>query len=383
MKILLLTTAYKPLTGGSELAIEAVTQRLSDCQFDIVTARHDSRHPAEEKQERINIFRVGRGFHLTRFFLPKTFLPLAIFWKAHQLMRQGQRYDLVHVFQASQAAGAAWLLKFFYPRLPMVLTLQEGKNLSQQNYLVRFFRKLIFGKMDRVTAISHCLKNYLIEQNPAKIASVIPNGVNWNHFSQDVSRKELAQLTEWLGIKPGAKTVISVSRLVDKNGLAHLVEAMAVLKQRRPQENYHLLLAGEGYLKKSLMELVNRLNLDQQVTFAGMVSQQDLPKYLRISQIFVRPSSSEGLGNSFLEAMAAGVPVIGPAVGGIPDFLTDGQTGLFSRNNPLDIAQKIEMIFDNEELRQKIISQARDLIKEKYHWDQIAQEYRKIYAQLI
>jgi glycosyltransferase involved in cell wall biosynthesis len=101
---------------------------------------------------------------------------------------------------------------------------------------------------------------------------------------------------------------------------------------------------------------------------------------LKISDVFVRPSLSEGLGNAFLEAMAASIPVIGTPVGGIPDFLKDEETGLFCEvGNPEDIAQKIEKLVFDDSLRKRIIENGLELVKEKYDWGFIAAQYIELY----
>jgi len=97
----------------------------------------------------------------------------------------------------------------------------------------------------------------------------------------------------------------------------------------------------------------------------------------------VRPSRSEGLGVSFLEAMAAGLPIIGTPVGGIPDFLKDGETGLFTKvDDPEDLAKKIELLFSDEALRQKLVRNGRKLVEEKYQWSKIARDMGKIFKEL-
>lgn len=118
---------------------------------------------------------------------------------------------------------------------------------------------------------------------------------------------------------------MTASRLVKKNGVKDIVEALVFLPKQ-----YKLVVAGQGKLEKSLKSKVTNLKLEDRVIFVGFISHELLPLYLKASDIFVRPSLSEGLGNSFLEAMAAGIPVVGTPVGGIPDFLTDRETGIFA-----------------------------------------------------
>lgn len=379
-RILLLSTSYLPLIGGSELAIKEVTDRLADLEFDLITARFSKDLPGEERIGRVRVFRVGHALNLFNFLLPKNFLPLAIFFKARKLLKSGQHYDAVHVWQASQAGGAGWVLKWFYPRLPLLLTLQEGQDFKKQSGLTRLSRQLIIKKADRATAISRYLKNYLQSVKKNLPVAIIPNGVDLNNFSREFSYGEISHLSDLLGIIPGDKVIISVSRLTFKNGLDDLIRSLGILVKQNPNIRYRLLLVGDGEQKAGLQKLAKELNLENQVIFAGTVGHADLPKYLKLADVFVRPSHSEGLGSAFLEAMAAGLPVMGAAVGGIPDFLTDTETGLFCDPlDPQDIAKKITIVLEDEDLRRKIIRNARELVREKYDWEQIAEEYQKFY----
>jgi len=116
------------------------------------------------------------------------------------------------------------------------------------------------------------------------------------------------------------------------------------------------------------------------VRFLGFIPHAEMPKYLLISDIFIRPSRSEGLGNSFLEAMAAGIPVIATPVGGIPDFLKDGETGLFCEvGNPRSIAQKAEKFMKDRESRDYIVDRARQMVRSRYGWEKISGEMKTIF----
>lgn len=378
-RILILTTSFWPLVGGSETAIREITARLLDYQFDVITARLQADSFLTENMGNLRIFRVGGMFSFFKLFLPKSFLPLAIFSLAKKLFKK-EKYDLAHVFQASQAGGAAWLLKKTGLKCPIVLTLQEGQNLSAQNWLTKYFRARIIKNVDRATAISQYLVAYLKKIKPKLPVELIPNGVDLQNFSREFSYGELFNLADELGLRPGSKVIISTSRLVPKNGPDSLIKALAALQSNHPQEDWRLLLVGDGAEKENLVALACSLAVEKRVIFQDSVGHKELPKYLKISHVFVRPSRSEGLGISFLEAMAAGVPIVGTAVGGIPDFLIHEETGLFcDPYNPEDIAAKIKIYFDNENLRKKVIKNARALVEEKYDWAKIAQEYRQLY----
>ena len=153
-RVLILTTAYLPQVGGSELAIKNITDRLPGIYFDLITPRPSKGLPEYEKVGNINVYRVGNSLSRLSFLLPKSFFPVAVFLKACQLIHKHGRYDIIHAYQASQAAGGGWLLKWRYLDIPFLVTVQEGKELNKQSLLTRFFRYLIFGKVDEVTAIS-------------------------------------------------------------------------------------------------------------------------------------------------------------------------------------------------------------------------------------
>ena len=186
----------------------------------------------------------------------------------------------------------------------------------------------------------------------------------------------LSGFKEKLKIKSEERVIITVSRLVKKNGVEDIIKAAQDLR-------FKLLIIGKGEQEEYLKDLTKKLNLEDNVLFLGEVSHKDLPQYLWISDVFVRPSLSEGLGNAFLEAMAAGVPAIGTKVGGIPDFLREGETGLFCEvQNPKSITEKIKTLLKDENLRLRLIENGRKLVEEKYSWDFIALEMKNIFDKL-
>jgi glycosyltransferase involved in cell wall biosynthesis len=129
-----------------------------------------------------------------------------------------------------------------------------------------------------------------------------------------------------------------------------------------------------------LRELAKSEKVDERVLFLGQIDHKEMPKYLRVSDIFIRPSRSEGMGNSFVEAMAAELPVIATQEGGISDFLFDEKknpsvpsTGwAVSKDSPREIADAVNDILDRPDKTQEVIKTAKRLACEKYDWDLIA-----------
>ncbi|TSC83406.1 MAG: hypothetical protein G01um101417_625 [Parcubacteria group bacterium Gr01-1014_17] len=366
-KILIFSYAYEPLIGGAEIAVKELTERLSTgFSFDMITRRFSRAHQRAEKIGAVSVHRVGGG---------KFLFPFLAALKAIALHRK-DKYDCVWAIMANRAGFAALFFKILHPRVPFVLTLQEGDpipDIMRKVGLLYPFFKMIFTRANAVTAISTYLAEWARKMG-ARTPLVVPNGVDSKKFQDTNSKTQTKE-----------KTIITVSRLVEKNGVVDLIEAMRYLPT-----HFKLLIVGSGHLEESLKLRVKSEELENRITFVGEVPNIELPQYLWTSDIFIRPSLSEGMGISFIEAMAAGLPVIATPVGGIPDFLKDpstesGQaTGLFCKvNNPKSIAEAVLLLDDQPALREAIIDAALRMVKEKYDWDIIAKKMREeIFNQL-
>ena len=379
------------------MAIKEITDRLGDdFSFDLICARIKKELPAEENIGNVKVRRLGRGWNkIDKFLLPRRGFKLA------KQLYDNKKHDLVWAIMASFGGLAALFFKEQFPAVPYVLTLQEGDTpahiYSRAQWLGPYYGRM-FKKANFITAISRYLKDYALKNGANCPIKVVPNGVDLGKFKVQSSpaspseagraKFKINEFKRELGIKENEKIIITVSRLVEKNGIGDLIAAMPAVASRQP--GVKLMIVGSGPLEKNLKTKVKNLKLEDKILFLGSVSNDEVPRYLAAADVFVRPSLAEGLGNSFLEAMAAGVPIVGPPVGGIPDFLADpstgsGQaTGLFCEvKNPASIAQKIIQILDDEILRQKIIANGQKLVQEKYNWDNIALKMRDIFNKLI
>jgi len=371
-KILIFSVAFRPFIGGAEIAVEEITKRLTarGFSFDLLTVNLDGRQKRQENINGVNIFRIGKGV------FGKLFFPFSALFLALRLHKKNH-YDSTWSIMANYAGFAALFFKIFYPTTPFILTLQEGDPITKIKRKVWFVYplfKMIFRRADKVTAISNYLAKWGKEMG-AKNVEVIPNGVDLNSFQLSASSFQVREeKRKELGLGKNDVVLATTGRLVKKNGVGDIIAALKFLP-----ENVRLLIVGEGGLLHNLQLTTHDLRLENRVQFVGFVPPEKLPEYLWASDIFVRPSLSEGLGNSFLEAMAAGLPIVGTPIGGIPDFLKDGETGLFCKpNNPKSIAEKVKLLLADNSLRQKIIANAQKLVAEKYDWNLIAEKMRQI-----
>lgn len=379
-RVLIFSTQYFPHVGGAEIAVKEITDRLLDYDFDMITAKGTGNLADFERIGNVSVCRVGMGSRYDKYLLP-----VLGFFAARRLSARNS-YSFIWSIMASYAGLAASLFRVV-SGIKMVLTVQEGddeehlkrfvfNNDLLYKIIVRPIHRFVFKTADKITAISQDLARRASRSGARAIPQVIPNGVDIGKFR----KREAAdhETKKRLGIKEGDKVVISVSRLAKKNGMPDLVKAFKKVCEKMPQVK--LVICGAGEEESELRKTAVNLGLGQRVIFAGLVKHSELPPYLWLSDCFVRPSLSEGLGNVFLEAMAAEVPVIGTPVGGIPDFLVDKETGLFCEpGNPADIAEKIMLILADRDLAGRLKNNGLNLVRERFEWDLIAEKMRMVF----
>jgi len=374
-RILIFSYAYTPLIGGAEVAVDEITRRIPPEQFffDMITRRFRADAPKEEKIGNVTVYRIAAAKYL---------FPLLSYLKAQALYR-AHRYDAVWAVMANYAGFGALFFKLSHPRVPFLLTLQEGDPIAYIKRRVGVLYPLfvrIFTKADIVQTISHYLGNFAREMGFKGPLLVIPNGANIKHFSEKHSSVELDALKKKLGKRKDDIFIITTSRLVKKNAADDVIRALALLP-----EQYIFLILGTGPDEAMLRALVKEREVENRVLFLGQIGHRDMPKYLAISDIFTRPSLSEGMGNSFVEAMAAGGPVVATQEGGIADFLFDPKrnpgkkpTGLaVNPRDPEGLARQIRRLTEDKPLRVELIKNARELAIAHYDWDLVAKDMRE------
>jgi glycosyltransferase involved in cell wall biosynthesis len=381
-RILIFSLVYYPrFVGGAEVAIKEITDRISpsEIEFDMVTLRSKG----EKKHERIgniNVYRVGfpvLGMKFNKYFFLKTG-----FWKA-VFLNFKYKYDAVWSMMATYNSFAALFFKIFHPKIPFLLTLQEGDPIpyikERAKPLWPLFKR-IFTKADHIQTISHYLANFAKEMKATCPITVVPNGVDVAHFSLEISDEKkqgvynIISSSGSFSRKENDVLLITTSRLVKKNAVGDIIESLVHLPT-----NYKLIICGIGQEQEILEQKVIAHDFLHRVYFADYVPHSDMPVWLHASDIFIRPSISEGFGNSFIEAMASLVPVIATPVGGIVDFLKDRETGLFCEvSNPQSIAQKVLELTENQNLKKHIVDTAFRMVEEKYDWNNVAGQMEKV-----
>ncbi len=366
-RIIVFSLAYFPFVGGAEVALREVMTRLKHkYEFQVVTARM-KRLPTTEMMDGILVHRIGFGIQWLDKLL---FFPCAILYGLFH------RADKVFGLLENQAALAARFVAWMQS-VSCVINLQSG---DSEEYIRRklgpfyFLYKWVYARKPEYVVLSKYLKRRALSHGvPAEHIRIIPNGVDTKLFTRKgVNVKKIRQQLR----AENKKIIITVSRLTLKNAVDDLIKAFAIV---RKHVSSVLVICGTGEDEQKLKRLARELGIEGDVRFVGLIPYEQLPKYVSAADVFVRPSLSEGFGNSFIEALACGVPIIGTSVGGIPDFLVDKKTGLFCKvRNPEDLAEKIKTLLRNKALAERIVKNGQKMVKQKYEWSSIAKQFDEV-----
>jgi glycosyltransferase involved in cell wall biosynthesis len=377
-KVLIFSTAYYPFVGGAEVAMKEITDRIDEYEFHMVTALMNKKNKRKEKIGNILVYRVGFGIPM----VDKIYLALFGYIKGLQLHKKN-KYNAVWALMASYNGFAARKFKK-KTGVSFLLTLQEGDPIEYILQKVRFVKKQfkdIFVSADALQPISKYLFDWGKKMGfNGKFAEVIPNGVDIARFTQEYDDNELGEIKKSFGFKENSIVLVTASRLVIKNDIESVIRSLVLLP-----EEVCFAVCGTGELLDSLKQITKELGVESRVNFLGNKTHEELPKILKASDIFIRPSITEGLGNAFLEAMATGLPTIGTLVGGIPDFLEDGVTGFACEvQDPQSIADTVEKIIKlSDEEKKEIHANAMKIIEEKYNWEYVVGRMRVLFGEVV
>src|SRR3989344_925735 len=311
-RILIFSLAYYPHVGGAEVALKEITDRLTDLEFHMMTMRFSRAEAREEKIGNVFVHRLGNGHGRLNKYLYQ-FLAAR---KGAQLHRQ-YHFDALWAMMAHSAGIPSAIFKIFHPRVPYVLTLQEG---DPPEYIERLARPVwplfsrAFTSADAVVAESAFLGDCARRREFKGLLEVIPNGMDAELFARVPAQGEIEVVRARIGKKEDEVWLIHTGRLVHKNALDMVIRALSLLP-----DSARLFRSGAGPDKDALIKLADELSVAARTHFHPYVPIEEIPNYLKACDIFIRPSRSEGMGNSFIEAMAAGVPVIATQEGGIAD----------------------------------------------------------------
>ncbi|KAA3656194.1 MAG: glycosyltransferase [Calditrichaeota bacterium] len=238
--------------------------------------------------------------------------------------------------------------------VPALCSEHNISNWEKNNKLVKMGLNFYSRLARRILVVSEAIKNAAIENRiPVEKIIVLHNAIDLNLDPFiNTGRKKQNHIF----------TFGSVGRLDSRKGFDILIKACSIVRKRY---DCHCVIVGDGDERVRLTSMIQELNLQSTISLVG--AQSDVWSFLVLMDCFVLPSRNEGFGIAIIEAMAAGIPVIGSRVGGISEIITDTDNGLlFDSENVDDLCKKMVWIIENKNAASEMSARALHLVREKF-----------------
>jgi sugar transferase (PEP-CTERM/EpsH1 system associated) len=263
--------------------------------------------------------------------------------------------------------------------VPIIITSRRNENIG--GAMRERFNRWTAHLDDRVVAVCELARQAEIERAGVALEHVVTiyNGVDVTQFPV-ASVQATAQARRAIGMPVKVPLVGSLGRLHPQKGFSDLLTAFAQVRQRIP--SVRLFVAGDGELRDDLEAQARSLGMAEAVTFAGV--RADVPEILAALDVFVLPSLWEGMPNAVLEAMASGLPVVATAVGGTPEVVMDGVTGLLvPPQDPGALARAIERLLCDPGLRRTMGRAGRRRVEQHFDIRETVRQVEDLYETLL
>jgi glycosyltransferase involved in cell wall biosynthesis len=234
------------------------------------------------------------------------------------------------------------------------------------------------GGVDRIVTPSHALRRRLVRESrfPAETVTV-PNGIALPRGAREEGNGDFRGS---LGVDPRARVVGVLGRLSREKGHAVLLDAIPAITRTHPRTAF--VFAGDGPERERLVEHARRLRIDDRVKFLGW--RADVPVIMRSLDLLVLPSMTEGLPMVVLEGMARGLPVVASRVGGVPEAVVSGETGiLVPAGDPHSLASAVSALLDAPEKAREMGEHGVRRVRECFSLARSAESLRRIYEAAV
>jgi glycosyltransferase involved in cell wall biosynthesis len=351
-------------TGGTETHVLELASRINRARFDLtVCSLKSGGCVADELRERgIRVVSLGGAGKMDA----RVIVRLWRFLKREQP-------DVVQAF-LFWANIAARLAGHFAETIRVVSSYHD--EVVPEGWLNRMIDRLTMKWTKYIVCCSEAVRRSVERRigGAKEQFVVIPFGVEINRFGHAVNLPGAA-----LGLQEGLPVIGTVCRLVEpKKGLRFLLEALAHLERETGKPVCQLLIVGEGPAEEALRSLSEQLGIASRVVFSGM--RRDIPQLLSLMEIFVLPSLYEGFGIAILEAMAAGKPVVASTVGGIPEFVVSGESGLLvPPGDSVALAAAIRQLLARPERAKAMGCRGQEHVRKHYSIESVVRQHEQLY----
>lgn len=369
-----MTTYFQGGTEGQVLnLVRHLDRQAFDLQFACLRKGGDMLHEFEKLDIPISEFRIRN------LYAPRTFLQQ---WRfaAHLRARNIQIVHSYNFYANMFAIPAARMA-----RVPVVLASirDRGVYLTPNQKLAQ---KWVCRLADRILVNAESIREWLLEQGyqDSRI-TVIKNGIDMSLYA---GRTNSSHVRRELGIPDSSPIVVMIARLNPQKGVDDFIRAASLLRLSHPDVRFLIVGAKLQYqggvfsqdreYLQELQQLASDLGVGESVIFAG--HRTDTPEILAQAAISVLPSHSEGLSNTLLESMAAGIPTVATNVGGNPELVKDQVNGiLVPVKSPEHLAQAIRDILNDAQLAQRFGRKAKMMATEGFSLEKMTADTQAVY----
>ncbi|MBP7652066.1 glycosyltransferase family 4 protein [Candidatus Dependentiae bacterium] len=380
MNILNLSLRYYPASGGAEDLNKSVVEKLVESGYNFtVYTTYLKDHIANLTYSCSDIDeKYDACYNIKRFKAIK--IPGTVYHIIPQYIFNGmclKNIDLIHSWTMMYfPAFSGFFLKYLKNK-PLILNpIVDENNIVRRRVYSNTIGKSAISKSDCVVLLTKYSLDVLNKYGfDIKKYEIIPAGVDVTEFDNSIEKS--------IFIKQDRYNLLYAGRIAEGKGIDVLVKSVKMLIDEKYE--VHLNIAGPdfGYYK-TLKKMVDDFELTNHISFCGKLSRTELVKLFKSSDAFILPSRYEAFGIVLIEAMAAGLPVIGSNISAIPYVIDNEKNGLlFEPDNHIDLTQKLKTIIKNKILSEKFSENAREKVLEEYNWKRIISKYSKLYDSLV
>ena len=388
MKIGIFTDTYNPVTSGVVTSINMIEQEMKKRGHQVYVFTTSKSIQPNENQTLYMLNSIP-------LLIAKQYKNRIATFYSREVAKQIKELnlDIIHT-QSEFSLGAFGKIisrKYDIPFIHTYHTMWEdyvhyitpikGRNIYLKR-LVRKFSRRFLRKAECVITPSNKTAKYLkykcnVKNKPIY---VIPTGIdikpfNRNNFSLD----EKNRLKESLGIKSEEKVILFLGRVATEKSIDVLMNVMPSIFNE--YQNCKFLIVGDGPSKKDLEEQAKQLHIQEKVIFTGKVPYSEVPKYYNLGDIFVNASLTETQGLTFIEAMAAGLPVVAKYAPNLSEYIKNGKNGILVKKNA-DFKTAILKVLKDDTLKNTLIANGYKTAKE-YSIEQFGDKLELLYSEII
>lgn len=358
--ILVFAPRFHPQGGGSSIYFSNLVDELSEkYEFHVLTFRNPD-EPVKDLVKGATVYRVIPKVTLFPSPIRLAIESIASFLLTIYILFKG--IDIAHIHAASFATPGITLATYLW-RIPIIYDCRD--EMFPPWLVKRGHTSMWFSCASNIDSI--LMKNGIPKEKIIRVPVVNPPYVK-HHSKTNPNRNIQSKFR-----------IIYVGRLVEKKGVRLLLTAFEKFVQEHP--NAHLTLVGDDPVG-NIVHLTAKKGLRDHLTLTGELNHHNAIEQMSTSDVLILPSYDEGLPRVVIEAFELGIPVIATPVGGIPDIIKDGETGLLVNHSSQSILSALTTLYENDQFRHAISNKAQQKSQD-WNWERVITQVSITYDQVL